>query len=208
MATIAPQRLREESTALRDALAEDLRPFSSAIPKGLSEIGLPIYVLDRRGILRWQNAAALELFGDRRGEHFTAFVAPESRLIAREAFARKMLGGVRTTSFDLGFIAADGRHFDAEVECVRLECGLEATGVFGIVKAELSPAIGALNVHLTPRQIQVLKLLVRGASTGQIANELHIATETVRNHIRSILHALHVHSRVQAVARAHQLDIL
>ena len=53
---------------------------------------------------------------------------------------------------------------------------------------------------LTPRQTEVLRLLELGRSTNQIAAELHLSVETVRNHIRHILRALGVNSRLEAVA--------
>jgi DNA-binding NarL/FixJ family response regulator len=53
---------------------------------------------------------------------------------------------------------------------------------------------------LTPRQGEVLNLLERGRSTEQIAAELHLSTETVRNHIRHVLRALGARSRLEAVA--------
>ena len=56
--------------------------------------------------------------------------------------------------------------------------------------------------HLTPRQVEVLRLLEQGRSTRQIADELQLSTETVRNHIRRLFHALGVHSRLEAVAAA------
>jgi DNA-binding NarL/FixJ family response regulator len=46
----------------------------------------------------------------------------------------------------------------------------------------------------------VLRLLQRGRSTEQIAAELHLSTETVRNHVRQLLKALGVRSRLEAVA--------
>jgi len=42
--------------------------------------------------------------------------------------------------------------------------------------------------------------LERGRSTEQIAGELHLSIETVRNHVRHILRALDAHSRLEAVA--------
>jgi DNA-binding NarL/FixJ family response regulator len=54
--------------------------------------------------------------------------------------------------------------------------------------------------HLTPRQTEVLRLLEHGRSTEQIAGDLHLSVETVRNHIRRVLRALNVHSRLEAVA--------
>ena len=55
---------------------------------------------------------------------------------------------------------------------------------------------------LTPRQTEVLRQLERGRSTKQIAAELHLSPETVRNHVRHLLHALGVNSRLEAVAVA------
>jgi DNA-binding NarL/FixJ family response regulator len=54
----------------------------------------------------------------------------------------------------------------------------------------------------------VLRLLQRGFSTSQIATELHLSTETVRNHVRHLLRALGVHSRIEAVAAARRAHII
>jgi len=62
--------------------------------------------------------------------------------------------------------------------------------------------------HLTPRQAEVLRLLKRGRSTEQIAQELHLSTETVRNHVRHLLRALGVHTRLEAVAAAHNVQLV
>jgi DNA-binding NarL/FixJ family response regulator len=48
----------------------------------------------------------------------------------------------------------------------------------------------------------VLRLLEQGHSTKQIAAELHVSTETVRNHVRRLFQALGVNSRLEAVAAA------
>jgi DNA-binding NarL/FixJ family response regulator len=47
-----------------------------------------------------------------------------------------------------------------------------------------------------------LRLLEHGRSTQQIAEELHLSPETVRNHVRHVLRNLGVHSRLEAVALA------
>jgi DNA-binding NarL/FixJ family response regulator len=59
--------------------------------------------------------------------------------------------------------------------------------------------------QLTPRQGEVLRLLEHGRSTEQIAHELQLSTETVRNHIGAMLRALHVHTRLEAVAVARRV---
>jgi DNA-binding NarL/FixJ family response regulator len=56
--------------------------------------------------------------------------------------------------------------------------------------------------RLTPRELEVLRLLARGLSNKDIATELVIAENTVRNHVRNILEKLEVRSRVEAAMYA------
>jgi two-component system, NarL family, response regulator LiaR len=58
---------------------------------------------------------------------------------------------------------------------------------------------------LTPREWEVLDLMVTGASTEEIANDLVVSLETVRSHIKHILQKLGVHTRAEAIARAREL---
>ena len=51
---------------------------------------------------------------------------------------------------------------------------------------------------MSPRQLDVLRLLVQAKSTDEIAAELQLARETVRNYIRSLLKALGARSRLEA----------
>jgi DNA-binding NarL/FixJ family response regulator len=48
----------------------------------------------------------------------------------------------------------------------------------------------------------VLALLERGLTTKQIAAELQLSIETVRNHVQRLLRSMGVHSRLEAVAIA------
>jgi len=50
--------------------------------------------------------------------------------------------------------------------------------------------------------------LAQGASTVQIADRLVISTETVRNHVRALLRALRVHSRLEAIVEARRRGLL
>ncbi len=61
---------------------------------------------------------------------------------------------------------------------------------------------------LSQRELDVLRLLPSQLSTNEIAEELYVATSTVRSHIKSIYGKLAVHSRREAVARAKELDLL
>jgi DNA-binding NarL/FixJ family response regulator len=53
--------------------------------------------------------------------------------------------------------------------------------------------------RLTEREIQVLKLVARGMNNRDIAKELFISENTVKNHVRNILEKLQIHSRMEAV---------
>jgi DNA-binding NarL/FixJ family response regulator len=56
--------------------------------------------------------------------------------------------------------------------------------------------------RLTERELEVLKLVAQGMSNREIASELYISENTVKNHVRNILEKLHLHSRMEAVVYA------
>ena len=56
--------------------------------------------------------------------------------------------------------------------------------------------------RLTERELEVLKLVARGMNNRDIAKELFISENTVKNHIRNILEKLQLHSRMEAVVYA------
>ena len=63
---------------------------------------------------------------------------------------------------------------------------------------------------LTSRELEVLKLVAKGMSNREIADDLYISENTVKNHVRNILEKLHLHSRMEAViyaVRERLLDI-
>ena len=56
--------------------------------------------------------------------------------------------------------------------------------------------------RLTDLELEVLKLVAQGMSNREIATELYISENTVKNHVRNILEKLHLHSRMEAVVYA------
>ena len=56
--------------------------------------------------------------------------------------------------------------------------------------------------RLTDRELEVLKLVAQGMSNREIAEDLYISENTVKNHVRNILEKLHLHSRMEAVVYA------
>jgi DNA-binding CsgD family transcriptional regulator/tetratricopeptide (TPR) repeat protein len=68
--------------------------------------------------------------------------------------------------------------------------------------------IGAIgNLGLTPRELDVLRLVAEGLSNGQIGARLYITTKTVSVHVSNILAKLGVSSRTEAAAVAHRLRV-
>ena len=56
--------------------------------------------------------------------------------------------------------------------------------------------------RLTDREMEVLTLVAQGLNNRDIAKELFISENTVKNHVRNILEKLHLHSRMEAVVYA------
>jgi PAS domain S-box-containing protein len=172
------------------------------VERALSSVGVPSYVLDTTGVVRWINPAAERLLGDVRGRLFTSVVAPEDSRRARELFSRKVLGTAPATDATGVLVSTAGTRLGVEISAVPLMNGERVVGVFGLFERHPDEQPTAPHPHLTPRQVEVLRLLEQGRSTKQIAAELHLSTETVRNHIRHLFRALGVHSRLEAVAAA------
>jgi LuxR family maltose regulon positive regulatory protein len=79
---------------------------------------------------------------------------------------------------------------------------------FGL-SSELAPAADmALPQPLTEREAEVLRLIAAGLTNREIAEQLVISPETVKKHSGSILGKLHARNRIEAVAKARQLDLL
>ena len=58
---------------------------------------------------------------------------------------------------------------------------------------------------LTPRQAEVLSLLLQGLPNKLIARQLNLSVETVKDHVAAVLRALGVSSRTQAVLAVSQM---
>jgi PAS domain S-box-containing protein len=170
------------------------------VRQALESVSVPTYIVDTFGVIRWVNPAAQRLVGDVRGRQITSVVAPEEVRRAREHFARKLAGTERVTDAGVRVLGPDGERINVEISSVPLHEGNRIVGVFGQVVDVEDADVEPPPSQLTPRQVEVLRLLERGASTQQIARELHLSVQTVRNHISHLLRALGVHTRLEAVA--------
>ena len=179
----------------------ELESMGGDVEDAIDRVRVPAYVIDRHGIIRWLNPAARKLVGDVRGRHLTSVVAPEETRRARQIFARNLVGPPSGSDNKGVVIDADGDRVSVEVSAVPLRSGGHVIGVFGQVKdVEEDDPPPPPHPSLTPRQAEVLRLLEHGRSTEQIARELTIFIDSVRNLIRHLLRALNAHSRLEAVA--------
>src|SRR5262245_58975927 len=194
--------LTSESPGAHTSSIGGLQGLGGDVEDALERSRVPAYMIDRTGIIRWVNPAAQRLVGDVRGRHLTSVLAPEEKRRGQEIFMRNLLGPPEGSDNHGVLLNADGERIEAELSAIPLESGGHVIGVFGqIVDVDEDAPLPA-HPHLTPLQHGVLRLLEQGRSTAQIASELHISTETARNHIRRLFRALGVHSRLEAVAVA------
>jgi DNA-binding NarL/FixJ family response regulator len=63
-------------------------------------------------------------------------------------------------------------------------------------------------LSLTSREIEILSLITKGASTTRVGTELYISVKTVKNHLASIYDKLDVTDRTQAVLSALRLGLV
>jgi DNA-binding CsgD family transcriptional regulator len=85
----------------------------------------------------------------------------------------------------------------AESAGVGVEAGREAAGHAATEEADYGPTEGEVSA-LTPREVEVLRLLARGLTNAQMAEELMVSRHTIDVHIRSIYGKINVHSRSAA----------
>ena len=63
-------------------------------------------------------------------------------------------------------------------------------------------------LRLTERELEVLRLVAKGLNNREVAKQLFISENTVKNHVRNILEKLQLHSRMEAVMYAMREKLL
>lgn len=137
-------------------------------------------------------------------------IDPEARIIVISALNDHDVIGEALAAGANGFISKT-RAADDLVDAIKRV----VAGELVIPSGELAPAVarieerrenlrkrGQLLARLTPREVEILQAMARGASTSTIASQLGIGPLTVRGHVRSLLSKLGAHSRLEAVAHA------
>ena len=193
------------------AVSRAVAALGGDIDAVLGQLQVAAGVADRDGIIRWMNARAVDLFGDCVGRPLSATVAPESSHKWRRQFSKKVIGTTRSTDYRMNIVDPGGRHVPIEVSSIAIEgSDHRVVGVFGVLQPAAVPFQPPPRARhgLTPRQLEVLHHLAQGHSTTRIAQMLAIQPETVRNHVRGVLRALGVHSRLQAVSEGRRRGLL
>lgn len=145
--------------------------------------------------------------------------APFRAMIAGDWASAAAEWGRRGATYLRAEALADGDE-SAASEALRILDGLGAVRAADFTRARLR-ARGMTKVPrgprratvehaagLTPREAEVLALVVEGLSNAQISDRLTLSTKTVGHHISAILSKLGVSSRGQAAAEAHRLDLV
>jgi DNA-binding NarL/FixJ family response regulator len=128
--------------------------------------------------------------------------SPSSKVITVTASseARSLRPAVNAGA--MGFVRKDsgGDELVTAVRSVaRGEAHFSRAAMARIVQEQQAPAARPL---LSAREAEVLQSLADGYSVVEIAGRLHLSQHTVRNHIRSSMGKLHVHTALEAVVRA------
>jgi PAS domain S-box-containing protein len=189
-------------------LTHAVKELGAELDPVFEALQLAMYLVDTSGVVRWQNAAAIELTGDIRGTRLARIVAPEFRRRAEESMARQFLGAEREVVVESAALGQDGKRIRVHVRRIALEGEHGVVGILGIARPVGPGTRADVCIELPPRQHEALRLLARGLSTDEIAAELGVARETARNYIRRLLQSLGVHSRLEAVVRARELDLI
>jgi DNA-binding NarL/FixJ family response regulator len=115
-----------------------------------------------------------------------------------------------------GFLLKDvtPEHLVAAVRLVRSGDALLAPSITRRLVSRFAPATDSPSALardmsvLTPRELEVLGLIARGLSNGEIAGELTLSEATVKTHVTRILTKLGLRDRVQAVVLAYETGLV
>jgi PAS domain S-box-containing protein len=194
-------------------LAEKVAELGGDIHGSLEELPLPMYLLDRKGTVVWLNEAAEQLVPGAVGKKFTDVLAPDEVHTARRIFALRILGQAPFSDHTTTVRLADGARQEVDISSVPLRKRHQIVGVFGVIRGQHPVTEAPERVQsdvptLTPRQAEVLRMLGTGLTTRQMADQMGLSQETVRNHVKAALGELNAKSRLEAVLTAYRLGLL
>ncbi len=181
----------------------------------IDSLVVPASLHDAEGRFVHMNAAAERAIGSSNaywlGRHYTEPVPAEARENVEAQFRRAVQTG-EPTDFETVFVDASGQIRGVRAQHLPLRRGDAIVGVFILAFDVRQPPAGPIgqeaHPRLTSRQRQVLDLIASGLSTSEVAKELTLSSETVRNHLRRVFEELQVHTRVEAILAAQRFGLL
>jgi two-component system, NarL family, response regulator YdfI len=131
-------------------------------------------------------------------------------VLAEEIEPGHMAAALRAGSFALLGREASAREIRASIEAVAAGLvTLEPSFADGVSAALRPPAPPRIpGTSLTPREIEVLRLIAEGLANKEIASRLEISDHTVKFHITSIFNKLDVSNRAEAVSNGMRLGLI
>jgi LuxR family maltose regulon positive regulatory protein len=132
------------------------------------------------------------------GEQATALVAKAVELAAPEGYRRAFLD----EGPDILELLPQVRHLAPAFVTAVLE-----TGAAGEISQPPPPA-QPLVEPLSERELEILRLIAAGRTNPEIAELLYLSLNTVKWHVKNLYGKLNAGSRVEAAARAQELDLL
>jgi DNA-binding NarL/FixJ family response regulator len=131
-----------------------------------------------------------------------AMAAGAAGYIPKASASEVMVGALR-------LVLAGGRYLPPQVLAASAPASsrAKAPATAAVDRGSPGPAGSVEALGLTGRQVEVLRLIARGASNKAICRELQIAERTVKAHVTAVLRALGVSSRTQAAIHAATLDL-
>ena len=122
---------------------------------------------------------------------YEALRAGASGFLLKDAPEERLIAAIR--------VAADGGSlFDPSVTRVLVERFAQAT----------APLAAPTLDSLTPREVEVLRMMARGLSNAEIADALVVSEHTAKSHVAHILAKLELRDRVQAVVLAYESGLV
>jgi DNA-binding NarL/FixJ family response regulator len=94
-----------------------------------------------------------------------------------------------------------------EIEALARRARIELTGQPRPARDTPSPEQEPVTLGLTPRELEVLRLLAAGYTNPQIGEALYISRKTASHHVSSVLTKLGVRTRVEAASVAHRVGL-
>lgn len=146
-----------------------------------------------------------------RAWHDAVDTAGQAGLPHRQAYARFRLAEALLSRGERETAAAQLEEADritAELGAVLLRQQIASLGRRGQLGLDIAHQDENLGSDLTPREIDVLELLVQGRTNRQIGEHLYITEKTVENHVTNILTKLQVENRTAAASVARQRHLI